>query len=277
MSTQKHELKKMIETATDDNMSIWNITFNTMQEYLIDSGLIDLSRPFVPPTEPKSYSSQNRRNSKKEEIECWHCKQKGHYRHECSSLKKEEATAQTSTEKQSWMVSKTPTKSTFILDSGASQHVCGNKDWFQELHSVTPQRMHTANGIIEYSLEGTVNFQLENGLEVELHDVAFWEGAPSLLSVPTLAQKGVQVLFLKDKAILQKNKAILYTAYHVEGVYTCRIKVQQQQYCMISIKVWHNRLNHCGKEKFQLTMGKELNNNDVTKFYESLCEGCATG
>ena len=60
----------------------------------------------------------------------------------------------------------------FILDSGASQHVCGDEGLFLELvGKENEESIFTANGVVRATGVGKVRVVLDNGLDVTLHDV----------------------------------------------------------------------------------------------------------
>ena len=137
--------------------------------------------------------------------------------------------------------------------------------------------MHIANGIIQYSKEGIVDVSLDNGLQVELKDVIYWPGAPLLLSVPKLVDKGVKVDFGSNKAVLSRNDQVLYEAVRYDNMFVVNLKTIPKAKCLISVAVWHNRLNHCGKKRLMSTLGDKVKRQDVDTFFENLCEGCVKG
>ena len=91
LSSQTHVLKQEIEAAEDDSVEIWNNAFSKIQDYLVDSGLIDLSKKNNEGKFRNGYRNPtsfiSRRNNKKE-IECWNCGEKGHYKSQCTHPRK---------------------------------------------------------------------------------------------------------------------------------------------------------------------------------------------
>ena len=85
----------------------------------------------------------------------------------------------------------------FYLDSGASNHVCGDWSLFQSLHPVEePLIIETASGEATADYTGTI-ICTSNEIEIELKDVLYYAGAPNLLSVSKLTSAGCEVKFSK--------------------------------------------------------------------------------
>ena len=164
----------------------------------------------------------------------------------------------------------------FLLDSGATQHICGDLSMFKEIKEIPRCEVETANGSLEYSQMGHVVITLENGLKVNLKDVVYWPGAPLLISVAQLTNRGLNVEFFVEKAVISRNGETIYESRRQGNTYTIQL-LQKAQKCYVSADTWHRRLNHCGKEKLKLTLGPRLDKEDVEKFFEKTCKGCAEG
>jgi len=207
-------------------------------------------------------------------LKCWHCGKEGHFRRECKELENNKKQGQVK-KNQNWMMKRIDEKAEILLDSGASQHTCGIKSKFSELREIEPEEIMTANGIITFHQIGTINMTLDNGLNVTLNEVAFWPNAPFLISVSKLADKGISVTFMKDFAVIKSNEEILYNAKRNDTVYQIELKPLLRAY--ISVKIWHQRLNHCGKDKLKLTLDDKVKTKDIEEFYDKPCPGCILG
>ena len=98
--------------------------------------------------------------------------------------------------------------STFILDSGASNHFCANKSLFSTLKPLKkPKKILLANGhttLITHS--GTIYAKM-NGLRlVKLRNVLFMPGGANLLSISKLLDSQIQSAFQKNGLILNDSK-----------------------------------------------------------------------
>ena len=140
------------------------------------------------------------------------------------------------------------------------------------------ETLFTANSNTQYKHKGSIPISLDNGLDVNLQHVIYWTSAPNLLSIGALSSKGIDVLFNGNEARIMKNGKTLYVAKeegcHFLAYFTPK---KRESVCFVSAKVWHNRLNHCGKEKLKLTVGDLVPEKEIDEFYQGLCEPCIMG
>ena len=316
LSTVTHPLKTEVDAATVDNKRVWTKAFNDVVSYLIDAGHYNPSRKFDASkyqNKAKAYVAKSEDSEKKSfskskaERRCYGCNEKGHYKYECperkekdTESKKENTKPEASKKKKKGklkmmvlgikknMISKSVANTTsahfescFLLDSGATNHCCGEVSMFTKLKKVEAEQLLTANGVITYDQVGDVEVILDNGREVIMENVLYWPGAPSLISIAALSERNMQVLFKKNVARIQDSEEdILYEAVKENDVYLVKYKVKKvavAKTICLSVAGWHNRLNHCGIEKFKLTVGDLFPSKDIEKFYEEVCVGCVKG
>ena len=272
ISSITHELKQWIEEQEEDDVIIWNHCHDKVLNYLLDLGLYDASIKEEP---TKAFTAHD--GKKKHKYRCHHCKEKGHFRRDCPKRKKESKehlTENQEKKKESWVCTSYFSKNmmnkpTFIVDSGASHHICGDRNLFSELKEIEKGKVLTANGAIDCSLAGKLSLKMESGLEIELKDVLYWPTAPNLLSVVTLTEQGLEVNFKRNHVEIKRGKNLICSLDKVEGLYKL-VPQQVGKVCMISAKVWHHRLNHCSIDKLKKVLKDKVSN-------KADCPGCILG
>ena len=189
---------QQIENATDDTNfnDLWLTIYDNLVSYLISCG-------WFKPQQEKNETAF----SATKQIKCWNCGKNGHVKKNCQekTVENQERDQDKKPENQNWMMQSINDNVEILLDSGASQHTCGYKEKFKNMRSIEPEQILTANGIITFNTIGSIDLVLDNGLNVTLHDVAYWPSAPFLVSVSRLADKNIEVNFLKDHANISKN------------------------------------------------------------------------
>jgi hypothetical protein len=114
--------------------------------------------------------------------------------------------------------------SVWYLDSGASFHMTGCRDFFSDLEEKYLQ-MHIEigdDGRYNMTRIGTVTFQRESGSPLRLKDVMFVPGLKkNLISVAVLEDHGYDVIFSKGKAFLRHiaTGQVKQIGVHVKNLY----------------------------------------------------------
>lgn len=104
------------------------------------------------------------------------------------------------------------------LDSGATSHVTGNKELFNEISPIKNKKVKVANGVkVDIIGIGTRNIQFRNekGEEntIKLADMLYVpEINGTFLSIRKLNQQGLNVNFHDEQVDIIKNGKILTTA-----------------------------------------------------------------
>ena len=238
-----------------------------------------------------------KRNNKKD-IRCFKCGKKGHMAKQCRNQVKcfkckKDGHKASECRSSGWMARASNRKKCkgqieMVLDSGASTHIVNDKKLLSEIEKREKMSIETANGEIETELFGSMSVILDNGLEVELNDVAYLpECGTNLLSCGVLKKKGFWVrLEEKPKVINVEKNEVVYTGeydYNDTPIVKMRLKKgaslvsrQSEDY-----KLWHWRLGHPSKK----IMNKMIKEKAVTgikciennKQESSICEGCLHG
>ena len=291
------EIMSKVEVTIED----FNKCFAEILSYLIANGLYDMSANVNVKKEeeknenlPSSNSAFSAGNKKKFKQKfrkgkgptCWNCGKSGHIRRECPELSSTKTAAnlnknadvqrnktnmplefavfkcKTEVLKSKELLNRAELfKRGFILDTGATNHVCGEREKFVELLPLKqPEQIETANGIVMVKHTGTVKFVNDLGREVKLSNVLFWEGAPNLMSGSCITKNGNKILFEENAAVILDRtwKQLYKTKERVGGVFMMKFKPESEQFVGNVVKLWHNRLNHCSKKKLEATIADRV-------------------
>ena len=240
---------------------------------------------------PKSNDKKNRA--------CYNCGKMGHYKRECRAPPKQtkgtsananmieaeemqEIIAMVS-ELQIGMITDlhmaiTETKtSDWWFDSGATVHVCNNKDLFKTYKEVADQQeviMGNGNGAKVLG-KGSVEIQFTSNKRLTLTNVLHVPDIKkNLVSASILCKSGVKSVLEADNLILSKNGVFVGKGYACNGMFKLSINEikEHSAYTVDSLSLWHARLGHLNYRSLKY-MSKHglisVTNNDFDK-----CEIC---
>ena len=181
----------------------------------------------------------------------------------------------------------------WILDSGATKHVSGNRSLFTNFNPENSQSVQTASGeILPIGGTGDVVISLSNQSTLTLTDVLYVPGLTvNLVSTPRLWHKGIAVGFPPGKpAILEYGSQFIAHADNVEDQFLLRnedvlamhsndappcFKVSKKT---TDIEIWHRRLVYLGYRNVVANAKKVAGMEGVHgPFPEELCEPCLKG
>lgn len=140
----------------------------------------------------------------------------------------------------------------WIVDSGASAHMCGDENSFSELEIGSFGDIVVANGDkIRATGKGKVNLSTgygKNGLNLNLEEVLLVPGLESnLISVKRIANKGLCVSFKGDNCYLKGDFGTRLIAANSDGLYKLKLT---QSYASVAnngefcVHEYHKRLAH---------------------------------
>ena len=247
--------------------------------------------PSKPSPGPSGYKGPNkghegpRRFSKS--IECFYCRQKGHIKRDCRKLKyKEEAHAAVEESEKCFNAKQDEAKSWYI-DSGATSHMCYEKELFATYEETKSCKIYLADDRIVTSVgKGSIflSFKTIDGIvEKELKDVLYVpELGTNLFSVSKVTSLDYQVEFSQKWCYIKYKGGIIARAFLEFGLFKLDILVHKahkaRSEALIGPQIWHQRLGHIG-----LTGLKALVENymalgiDLKDFDIGFCKGCIEG
>ena len=173
----------------------------------------------------------------------------------------------------------------WVVDSGATRHICANKDAFTSYTLVGDDEKvvylgdsHTA----QVPGKGKVMLKLTLAKALALNNVLHVPNVrANLVSVTLLGKVGVKVSFESDKSIMTKDNIFVGKGFCNQGLFVLSISEVMNEnayssaYLVDSYDIWHARLGHVSSvyiKKMQ-TLGL-LNNIDYLGL--SKCQICAT-
>ncbi|UYV63732.1 hypothetical protein LAZ67_2005453 [Cordylochernes scorpioides] len=121
----------------------------------------------------------------------------------------------------------TSDEDSWLLDSGATNHVCRNKDWFVDLREVSSDPIMTASGTTEAKGYGHIFLQTyfhNESIEIKLNNVLYVPNVRrNLLSVSKIEENGNRVTFRNMVArVFNPENRIIAEATNVNGLYTVK-------------------------------------------------------
>jgi hypothetical protein len=165
-------------------------------------------------------------------VRCFNCQKKGHFARNCPKSRKghkgkfhvvvaaeeegtyrrkpREVSSDQETRKEYYLVSAltgtvTDSAESWLVDSGASRHMTGNKDNLANFKNVKFSSQVELGDDASYAIKGTgsTSFQLDSGFMLHIEDILYVPGlTKNLISVGILEDKGHRVIFMEKKALL---------------------------------------------------------------------------
>ncbi|GKB16758.1 ty1-copia retrotransposon protein [Tanacetum coccineum] len=143
-------------------------------------------------------------------------------------------------------------KSAWIIDSGASRHLCNNKRLFHQFEEVADggQFYMGNNGIARVIGKGKVFLKLTSGKTLAFNNVLY---VPSLrrnmVSGSLLVRAGLKVTLEGDKVIITRNNDFVRNCYVTDGLFVLNTESTTNEssayaYITESANMWHGRVGH---------------------------------
>uniref|UniRef100_A0A2N9EXA4 Integrase catalytic domain-containing protein n=1 Tax=Fagus sylvatica TaxID=28930 RepID=A0A2N9EXA4_FAGSY len=160
-------------------------------------------------------------------IECYKCHQLGHFQYECPKWEKEANYAELEEKEEMLLMSyvelnQSRREDVWFLDSGCSNHMCANKEWFSDLDEEFRESVKLGNNS-KMAVLGKGNIRLQiAGVTQVITDVFYIpELKNNLLSVGQLQERGVALLIQHGvcRVYHPKKGLIMQTAMSANRIY----------------------------------------------------------
>ncbi|KAH9665312.1 hypothetical protein KPL70_020298 [Citrus sinensis] len=255
-----------------------------------------VSRDWAMEKQKKRGGKNSRSKSRSRNIardECAFCHEKGHWRKDCPKAQKRDgkkpaaANMARKDENSDYSLSITPaayvaSSSEWILDTGATYHLCPIKEWFTDFRNLESGAVMMGNNQPCRTMGiGTIRLKMFDGMVRELKEVRFVpEIKKNLISVGALEAKGYKVT-IEDGTMKFTHGAMVilqgvrrHNLYYLKGGTTDEANVVEAH--SDTTKLWHVRLGHAGEKSLQTLMRHGLLKGTKTCKL-NFCEHCVVG
>ena len=228
---------------------------------------------------------------------CNYCKEKGHWKSECPKIVKKQQQGKqqvsasvaiegdtNSDDDLALVANEQPHQGgAWVLDTGASYHMCPNKDWFTSYEPIDGGNVLMADdSVCKIVGIGSIKLRTHVGKIVTLHDVRH---------VPQLKKNLISLRVLDNKGFSYKGEGgALYvmkgSSVVLKGTLRGSLYVVQGSTVMDSVaavadasdmsKLWHMRLGHMSQRGMQILSSRGLlEGHKISDF--GFCEHCTFG
>lgn len=188
-------------------------------------------------------------------VVCFQCGRRGHVKRKCR-FPPRKSPFSSETRAVSFMARVNETE-TFIVDSGATAHMCGRPECFVNLQTFNGQvACASKTAKMDIAGIGTVRGKLRSGQEIFLKDVLYVPDlSENLISVKQINKAGYTIVFTGESAIIKSgNGNFELCRLNSKGQFMCELSIKLNSVCESSnvclaaedAELWHRRLGHCG-------------------------------
>ncbi|KAM7502462.1 hypothetical protein LguiB_001366 [Lonicera macranthoides] len=215
---------------------------------------------------------RGRQSYNKAVIECYKCHSLGHYQYECPLWNKKANYAEIDEEDEMLLIAYVEAKNSkaeeiWFLDSGCSNHMCGNKQRFAVLNEAYTHSVKLGdNSRIKVMGKGNIKLQM-NGTNQVLTDVFYVPDLKNnLLSVGQLQERGLAILIQNGECRLYhpKRGLIMQTTMTANRMFLLSASVVRETPACLqttaedSLELWHKRFGHLSYTNLRTLQYKEM-------------------
>lgn len=179
----------------------------------------------------------------------------------------------------------------FILDSGASDHMINDKnlfvDYIDYIESPVEISVAKRGEYIYATAKGIMRLRTKFDDLITLEDVLYSKDIPhNLLSVRKMQDRGMAIEFNSGDVKVSKNGEIIIEGMYMQNIPIVEFKLCHKAYAINKkenkeYQLWHERLGHISKGKFseikRNNMFEDINLLKNIQINGDLCEACING
>jgi hypothetical protein len=232
----------------------------------------------------KKFKGKKSKKDKKD-VQCYNCGKMGHYKNECRSKKK------SSEDKDESYVAfhagssqECKEGSMWVIDSGASNHMCSDKTMFSELRKPATERyvsVAKAGTKLKILGIGTVNIKLEvddQVIQAKLEDTLLVEDlARNLFSVSAVTKRGMKVEIGQDGCKIKKQGKTVALGRQIGSlVYLNVVQEASGHLAKEDASLWHRRFGHASSSTLKIMQRNGMIDKKIQiPEQDVVCETCA--
>jgi len=226
-------------------------------------------------------------------IECYNCGELGHFQWECSRKARDQTANYAETREEMLLMAhvssqQAKTKHIWFLDSGCSNHMCGQRDIFSHFDSNFRESVKMGNdSSLIVQGKGRVRIEVNDTIHV-ITDVFFIpELKTNLLSIGQLQKNGLAVLIQQGNCkIFHPEKGLIIETEMTHNrmfVVLADYSQSKDQKCLSSMitdqyTLWHYRYGHLSWNGINILQQKKMVDGlPHFKAIQQVCEGCLAG
>ncbi|KAG7534720.1 GAG-pre-integrase domain [Arabidopsis thaliana x Arabidopsis arenosa] len=207
-------------------------------------------------------------------VECFKCHTLGHFQYECPEWERKVNYAELEGDEEVLLMaylelSKTNREDVWFLDSGCSNHMTGNKEWFCNMEGDLNKTVKLGNDMtLSVVAKGSVRVQVD-GITQVISDVYYVpELRNNLLSMGQLQEKGLAILiqdgtckvFHPDKGVIMQtsmsgNRMFYLFASKATKNFMC---LQTEEIMEKEAHLWHCRFGHLNHDGIKMLAHKNM-------------------
>ncbi|CAM8928657.1 unnamed protein product [Rhodiola kirilowii] len=202
---------------------------------------------------------------------CFNCDKEGHRAADCKSKQKKKKTVNVAEGDEDMLVAvisqlnlADSNPKEWWLDTGATHHICSDKNAFSELKlTESGEKVYMGNSATsEVKGKGSVNLKMTSGKELKLTNVSYVPDIrKNLVSGAVLDAHGFKIVFESQKVVLSKNGMYVGRGYVKDGMWKLNViaiktinKESSSAYLLESSNLWHGRLGHVNYDSIRNLM-----------------------